>query len=274
MRLLTLPFDPEPARERVSPRGPLLQVAAAAGALVGLGYVLDGSDGGQVLGRALQVSAAHGALIAVGFIWTLRGRPGWKSPALRVAGALLLASLLARLTPWGALASVVPVAVLVREGVAQPALGRTGLTAPVGLRALLAGLGAGAFLGSHLLLSASMTLGYAAGAPGSPGYLRALAYDAGANALSAEWVFRGVIFPEWWRRSGFWRAAAGSTGLALVRYLLDPALPRTVEVIAGAIFYLSVLGMVACALRAWSGGLLPGYLAGVTFFAAYRMLFE
>jgi hypothetical protein len=40
----------------------------------------------------------------------------------------------------------------------------------------------------------------------------------------------------------------------------------------GAVFYLGVIGLVACAFRARSGSLVPGYLAALAFFAAYRML--
>jgi hypothetical protein len=32
--------------------------------------------------------------------------------------------------------------------------------------------------------------------------------------------------------------------------------------------------VTACALRVWSGSLLPGYLAAIAFFAAYRTLLE
>ena len=63
-----------------------------------------------------------------------------------------------------------------------------------------------------------------------------------------------------------------ATALSLVRYLLDPALPHAAEARAGAVFYLGLVGLIACALRAWSGSLLPGYLAALAFFAAYRML--
>lgn len=94
----------------------------------------------------------------------------------------------------------------------------------------------------------------------------------GANAVSAEWLFRGALFCRWWRRWRFWPAAALSTTLAVGRYLLDPALPRTLEIWAGAVFYMAVLGLGCCALRAWSGSLVPGYLATVAFFAVYRML--
>jgi hypothetical protein len=57
-----------------------------------------------------------------------------------------------------------------------------------------------------------------------------------------------------------------------MRYLLDPALPQAIEAMAGATFYLSLLSLACCALRAWSGSLVPGYFATVAFFAAYRAL--
>jgi len=107
---------------------------------------------------------------------------------------------------------------------------------------------------------------------GLPAYLSALAYDVGANALSAEWLFRGAVFSLLWRRGTFWPAALLTTALSLVRYLLDPFLPHAAEARAGAVFYLGLVGLIACALRAWSGSLLPGYLAALAFFAAYRML--
>jgi hypothetical protein len=136
---------------------------------------------------------------------------------------------------------------------------------------LLAAVAAGGFLGLHLLLTASLTFGYRVHA--SPAaYAGALAYDIGANILSAEWLFRGALFTAWWRLGSFWPAALATTALALVRYLLDPALPTAPEARAGAVFYLGLVGLVACALRAWSGSLLPGFLAGLAFFAAYRSL--
>jgi hypothetical protein len=99
-----------------------------------------------------------------------------------------------------------------------------------------------------------------------------VAYDVGVNAVSAEWLFRGALFSHWWRHLTFWGAAGLSTSMAVARYLLDPNLPATVEVGAGAVFYLTLLGLAASGLRAWSGSLLPGYLATVLFFAAYRLL--
>ena len=40
----------------------------------------------------------------------------------------------------------------------------------------------------------------------------------------------------------------------------------------GAAFYTGLVGVAACALRAWSQSLLPGYLATLVFFLAYRAL--
>src|SRR5262249_24362655 len=94
----------------------------------------------------------------------------------------------------------------------------------------------------------------------------------GANALTAEWLFRGALFSQGWRRWEFWPAAAVSTSLVVVRYLADPALPHTIEARVGAGFYIALLGFAACALRAGSGSLLPGCLGRLTFFASSRML--
>ncbi|HEU4440339.1 MAG TPA: CPBP family glutamic-type intramembrane protease, partial [Methylomirabilota bacterium] len=103
-------------------------------------------------------------------------------------------------------------------------------------------------------------------------YTGALAYDVGVNVVSAEWLFRGALFTACWRRTSFWPAALVTTALAVLRYLIDPALPTAAEARAGAIFYLGLVGVIACVLRAWSGSLLPGYLTSLAFFAAYRTL--
>jgi len=126
--------------------------------------------------------------------------------------------------------------------------------------------------GDHLLIAASLTLGYTASVPSLGGYLAGVAYDVGANALSVEWLFHGALFSALWRRWTFWPAAAISTGAGLLRYLVDPTFPTAPEAAAGAVFYLTILGLASCALRAWSGSVLPGYLATLVFFAAYRAL--
>ncbi len=273
MRLLTAPFEAERETPGASRLRPLIGVAAAMVALVAAGRWLElQGEALADLGRPLQGGAVHGGFIALGWIIALEGGEGWRRPAARIAGALFAAFALTRLVPWGALAYLLPPLVLVWEARHQPGLRRMGLAAPERPHALLMGLAAGAFLGSHLLVSASRTLGYAARLPDAHVYLAALGYDLGANVLSAEWLFRGAIFSHWWRRWGFWPAAFAATAMGLARYLLDPWLPRTVEVGAGAAFYLAALGLCASALRAWSGSLVPGYLASLLFFAAYRML--
>ena len=104
------------------------------------------------------------------------------------------------------------------------------------------------------------------------GYLAGVAYDVGANALSVGWLFHGALFSALWRRWTFWPAAAIATGAGLLRYLVDPTFPTAPEAAAGAVFYLTILGLASCALRAWTGSVLPGYLATLAFFAAYRAL--
>lgn len=272
MHLLTAPFEAE--RESLSGAAlrPLVAVAAAMLALVAAGRWLElHGEALAAVGRPVQGAAVHGGFIALGWIIALEGRPGWARPAARLAAALFAAFALSGLGMWGSLAHLITPLLLIREATRQPALRRVGLVAPERAHALVLGVAAGAFLGSHLLVSASRTLGYAA-RPDPHVFIAALGYDLGANALSAEWLFRGALFSHWWRRWGFWAAASASTGLGLVRYLLDPWLPRTVEVGAGAVFYLAALGLCASGLRAWSGSLLPGYLASLAFFAAYRML--
>ena len=57
-----------------------------------------------------------------------------------------------------------------------------------------------------------------------------------------------------------------------MRYLSDPLLPGQIEVVVGALFYLTILGLVNCWLLWWSGSVVPGLLASALFFLAYRAL--
>jgi hypothetical protein len=41
---------------------------------------------------------------------------------------------------------------------------------------------------------------------------------------------------------------------------------------AGGTFYVALLSVASCALFRWSGSLVPGAVAALTFFAAYRAL--
>ena len=228
---------------------------------------------GSSLGHAFASGSVHAGFLSAGWVLAREGHGSWQGPALRGAGALIVASLAAGLSPAGAVAYLLVPLVIARDATVWHArLEWIGWRAPRELRAPFVGAASGIFLGIHLLFAASLMLGYPVSVPDGRRYLAAVAYDVGANALTAEWLFRGAIFSALWRRWSFWPAAAASTGLALARYLLDPALPQAAELVAGAMFYTVLLGLGCCALRAWSGSLLPGYLATVAFFAAYRIL--
>jgi len=271
MDALGQPFDPLKAAASgwlpFSPRAVwpfLLLFAGGIAASIGDGVPRE-------VALALGAAGFHGALVAAALASAL-GRSGWQRPAWLIAVALFGATAAAQREPWGAAAYLVVPLALAALGARHAELGRIGLRRPESNVAWLLGAGAGLFLGGHLLLSASRTFGYPIQpAPAAP-VLAAIAYDAGANVISAELFFRGVIFNFWHRRQGFWAGATLSTGACLLRYVLDPALPRTVEVTIGAVFYVTLLSLASCALLALSGSLLPSMLAGLCFFGAYRTL--
>ena len=124
--------------------------------------------------------------------------------------------------------------------------------------AILVGLGLGAALGGHLLLSATLSLGYRVRQDGLGAYLATFAYDVGANVPSSELFFRGVLFDHLQRRWSFVTGAAVATAAYLVRYLLDPRLPGTTEAMVGGVVYLSLLSLGNCWVFWWSGSLIPG----------------
>jgi hypothetical protein len=273
MELLQVPFEGERARPATRVVVPLALLGAGLVAAVALAPETERLPGAWPgLGRALQGAAVHGGFLAMGCLIACEGARAWRRPAARLALAMLAAFVLSRWEPWGSGAFLALPFLLVREARAHPELLRTGSLEIPPLRSILLGLASGAFLGGHLLISASMTFGYPVRPLVAPVYLGAVLYDVGASALSVEWLFRGALFSHWWRHWGFWAAASLSTAASLVRYLLDPALPRTLETAAGAVFYMALLGLCASALRAWSGSLVPGYLATLAFFAAYRTL--
>jgi hypothetical protein len=272
MRLLSAPFEPAAPAPAPAPSLVYPQVGGVFGLLVSVGLGWEwASVGPPALGHALASGAVHGGLLALGWLLATEAAPGWRGPVVRLGATLVLAATAARLHPLGALPFLLVPGLLLLEARRQPRLRAIGLAGAPPLHAL-AGLTIGAFLGAHLLVTASRTFGYRLHTGGLAAYLSAIAYDVGANALSAEWLFRGAMFSLLWRRWTFWPAALVATALSLVRYLLDPALPHAAEARAGAVFYLGLVGLIACALRAWSGSLLPGYLAALSFFAAYRML--
>jgi hypothetical protein len=274
MRLLPRPIDTRREARAPSIARAVGLVAALTALGAGAGFAAESILGAAAgMGHAFAGGSVHAGFLAAGWVVALDGRRSWKGPALRGAVALILASLAARLFAAGAFAYLLVPFVLAHDADRWSGLlGRVGWRFPAEPRAILLGAAAGMFLGLHLLITSSMTLGYAASVPDAGIYLAALAYDVGASAVTAEWLFRGAIFSTLWWRWSFWPAAAASTGCALIRYLLDPSLPRAIEVMAGAAFYLVLLGLASCALRAWSGSLLPGYVATVVFFAVYRTL--
>ena len=216
---------------------------------------------------ATAIAAAHGGLLATALA---ASGPRWRAPAAGLAALLAIAASLAHRHPLGAMAYlIVPVTLLAlaRRGPFLP-----GLAAPVAPRAVMLGLATGAFLGTHLLVSAARTFGYDVTITPIGPYLAAVAYDVGANVPAAECVLRGVVFENAQRRWSFTAGMALASVAAVARYLLDPSLPPSVEIVAGGVLYVTLLNTAACALFRWSGSLLPGGLASLAFFAAYRSL--
>jgi len=222
--------------------------------------------------RAVAIAAAHGGLLAIALEWgAAEGGARLPRGAVLVTIALIAAGAAAAVVdPRGVvllLAAPAWLALLTLRG----SLTGLGLARHVAWRPVLAGAALGALLGAHLLLSASQTLGYALRG-GATAVLLLWVYDVGANVISAECFFRGALFNRLQRRWSFAAAATVATAAALLRYVVDPLLPKQVEVMAGALFYLTVLSAVDCWLLWWSGSLLPGLAASWMFFLAYRTL--
>jgi hypothetical protein len=272
MVLLTAPFDRARAATLPVPWGAGLQIAVAALAIVLAGLAL-GTRGGASgsIGRTFAGAAVHAGFLGLGWVLIAGDRAGWRAPVLRLAALVVAASLVSRLGAWGPLAYLaVPVAVCAEAG-GRAEFAAAGLAWP-NLRAAALGLAGGVFLGIHLLITSSLTFGYVVRIDAAGAYWAAAAYDVGISALTAEWLFRGALFSAAWRRWAFAPAVGFSSGLAVLRYVLDPTLPAAPEVWLGAALYTGLIGVAACALRAWSQSLLPGYLATLTFFLAYRAL--
>jgi hypothetical protein len=189
--------------------------------------------------RALGAGGAQGALLAAAVAWAAAPTAGGRSAAAMAALTVLAGALAAALAPFGELAYLAAPLWLWRARTRLPGLGLA--RAPIGLVA--AGAAFGAVLGVHLLVTASLTLGYGVRTP---------------TMDLAPWL----------------AAAALVTAGCLARYLVDPLLPHSVEVTAGAIFYLTLLSLGNCWLYWRSGSILPGAAGSVVFFAAYRLLHE
>ncbi len=263
---LDAPYDPlaAAARRRALPRA-MLGALAAIGSLFVVAVWLELTRHEWL--RVVGLAVGHGALLTAAVARTI---PEWPRYGGGLVILLLAVGVTARQGPWGAVAYLaMPLALLSVLG-RDRRLAALGICLPLTWLPLAAGAGFGALLGGHLLISASLTVGYHVGLPPVSRYLAAVAYDVGVNVLSAECFFRGVVFDAYQRRRPVLLALAVSTGAALARYLVDPALPRSVEAMAGAVLYLGALSAASCGLFWWSGSLLPGALAGVLFFLAYR----
>ena len=218
------------------------------------------------IARAVGGGAAQGSLLACAVAWTAIGPNAL--PA-RIAVTAVIGAVAAAIAPVGAVAYLLAPLWLWRRRGRLPALGLV----PVRARPLiLAGVALGAILGIHLMLTASLTLGYRIVRPVAADIAPWIAYDIGANVLAAECFFRGALFDRAQRRWSFAAAAALSTTACRVRYLIDPLLPRTIEVAAGAAFYVALLSVGNCWLYRRSGSVIPGLAAGCVFFAVYRLL--
>lgn len=244
----------------------LVGTVALALVLAGGGYL----PAGDV--RAVLVAALHGALLTAALGAAAGASRAWTvtTPAIITLALIAVGAVASRIHAHGSLAYLAVLAWLSWLGV-------RGQLAPLGVRptsmiALLVGSLAGVVLGSHVLLSATFTLGYRLRDDGVAAWLLALAYDVGLNIPSAELFVRGVVFDGLQRRVSFATGAAVATLAYLARFLPDPRLPSAVEVLAGATIYLTLLSAINSWLFWWSGSLLPGLASALAFFAAYRLL--
>jgi hypothetical protein len=247
-----------------TPWGPLATLACSVAGVTIL------SVAGQVPRAAVGIAglaAAHGALLGVALAWTSTGERRDRHAPLEAAALLAIVAALAEVLPGGWVAYLVLPAWLACR---RPSWVGAGVVPRGG--AVVGGALFGLGLGIHLLVSAWLTLDHRVRF-GPAGALAAWwAYDLGANVLSAEAFFRAALFERAHRRWAFPVAASLSSGASVMRYLADPLLPRAPEMVAGAAFYLALLGICNCWLLARTGSLLPPYAAGVAFFAVYRLL--
>jgi len=272
MDALTRPFDPErPAHGPLVPFRLAILVPFGGAGLLAVAAGHAGVLSLEVM-RVVGVGSFHGGLLAASLAAAWEGSPGWGPHAAGLTLSLLVAATSCAAMPWGCLGYVLPPILLACVALRRRECRRMGLVAGTPWAALGLGAAVGGFLGGHLLLSASRTLGYPIRMGPPVWYLSALLYDVGANVLSAECFFRGTLFNRWQRRWGFWPGALAATGLSILRYLVDPALPRVAGLMVGAVFYLALLSLSGCALLWYSGSLLPSLAASLAFFGAYRTL--
>jgi hypothetical protein len=217
--------------------------------------------------RVVGLAVAHGALLGTAVAWTSAGGPRDRWAPLEVALVLAAAAAGSHVHPIGTLAYLaVPAWLTARRSVwLGAAAWRSGA-------AVAGGAVFGLLLGAHLLVNASLTLGYQVRTGPLAELVGWWAYDLGANVLAAEVFFRAALFDRAYRRWSFAPAAGLATGAAVARYLVDPLLPRSLAMAGGAAFYLALLGAGNCWLFARTGSLGPPLAAATLFFGAYRLL--
>jgi Type II CAAX prenyl endopeptidase Rce1-like len=267
---LEVALDRPPARRGTPPVAPLLVLILCLATVWAL--VRAGGLPGAVLGVAATV-AGHGALVALAF----GAASGAEAPAALTRRILVSVLLLASAATAAALALAGAFLYLAHAvwlaGLAGGGrLVALGLARPVPLAPTALGGLLGLALGGHLLASAALSLGYRLRTDGIGPWLAAVAYDVGANVPSGELFFCGVLFDRLQRRTSFAAATSVATAAWVARYLLDPSRPASLEVVAGTVIYLGLLGAASCWLFWWSGSLAPSLVAAVGFFAAYRGL--
>lgn len=221
---------------------------------------------------AAAIVAGHGGLLVTALAWATTGRGergmALAPPLLLLAGAALAATV----HDAGALAYLA-VPLWLSRAAAQGRLVHLGLGTPISRAALGVGAMVGLALGAHLLVAASMTLGYRP-RPATGAGLATILYDIGAQVLATECFFRGALFNRAQRRWSFGPAATLSALGSLVRYLVDPRLPGAAEIVTGMGFYMTLLSVSNCWLYWRFGSLLPGLVSALVFFAAYRSIAE
>ena len=237
-----------------------IAAACAAALLVAASGVLP-----PPLGAALGVAALHGGLIATALVWAGVSR----HDAVVAIALLFVARGAAAIHPAG-VASYLIVPIWLAAFARRGQLTRIGLAAPWPWAAVVTGAFAGSALGLHLITCASRTLGYTVRLD-PVAFVPALAYDVGANVLSAELFFRGALLQHLWRRWPFAGALSVTALAAALRYTLDPFVAAT-ELRVGAAVYMTLLAVLNGALYRWSSSLLPGLAAASTFFVCYRLL--
>ena len=262
-----------PRRESVLADAPLALLGSLGAGWVAIAsLVRAGWLPSEALGIATLI-ATHGGLLVTALAWG-EADSGVCLPAGAAAiliALIALGAVAAAIHEWGAVAFLgtpVWLGALAFRG----RLTGLGIGPGFSMRPVLMGGLIGACLGGHLLLSAAQTLGYPLRGGSASGLLALWSYDVGANVLSAECFFRGALFNRLQRRWSFGPAAALSTAFLLVRYLVDPLLPGESEVVVGALFYVTILGVINSWLLWRSGSLAPGLLAAALFFLAYRAL--